>query len=134
MDETFGIFVVSKKVCVTELKPGDIILDISSKMFKFDYDFINRIFSKQTYNNKVRNNDGSATKVIIKDKEIVFAILGTVYSISIINDEAKVIIAEGGYDINCTIGDIISVLEYVPFSKLKQEINANILLNLINFI
>lgn len=69
MDENSGIFVVSKKVCVTELKPGDIILDVSAAISNFDSDFINRIFSQQTYNNKVRNNDDSGIKIIIKDKK-----------------------------------------------------------------
>lgn len=69
MSENSGIFVVSKNVCVTELKPGDIILDASSAISNFDSDFINRIFSQQTYNNKVKNNDNSGIKIIIKDKK-----------------------------------------------------------------
>lgn len=133
MDENSGIFVVSKKVCVTELKPGDIILDASSAISNFNSDFINRIFSQQTYNNKVKNNDNSGIKIIIKDKKIAFATLNMVYGVSIVDGRARVTVTKKGYSINCTLGYMFDILEYVPFSKLKQEINANILLNLINF-
>lgn len=134
MDENSGIFVVGKKVCVTELKPGDIILDASSAISNFNYDFINRIFSQQTYNNKVKNNDNSGIKIIIKDKKIAFATLDMVYGVSIVNGKARVTVTEKGYSINYTLGYMVDILEYVPFNKLKQKINADVLLNLSNFI
>lgn len=56
-----------------------------------------------------------------------------VRSVYSVDGKARVAVTEKCYDIDCTLGYMVDILEYVPFSELKQKINSDILLNLINF-
>lgn len=131
MDENFGFFVVTKEIPASEIKAGDIIVDVCAPVLNFDYDFINRIVTKHKHGDDTKN-----IKIIINDDTIMFCTLDVVYDIIKLGTETRACVSpknEGKVTRCFYYGERVRVVEYMDFNKIQQKVGKKLISTLINF-
>lgn len=128
MDENSGIFVVTKRKFVRELKPMDIFLEAGAPLYAFDFGHREKVFSEQKY-----SNDIICMNIVIKDKEIMLARLRTVNSIFISNSGIEVAVKENNEFQSFDVYESVYVLKYISFGQIEQKFGWNLLSQLVNF-